>query len=280
MPSKNWPHPVLDAQTEDYPNCAFQVTFDVEQTKVDYKVRATFDLGCDSLEESIREQDAQYILHVSCVRTAYRQVFPTSTSALEISIPEHELRDTFTVSPYIVSTKEHRLRSGELSPTFEGLTFSVGPGVVLAAAPSVDFFAEKVFDELKNISAIFQVIKHPDAKSNAVEYDLTGHKITIVLPQRSYDDYRIFRSRKPYREMFVCSLVLPGLMTALDALLGSSGADDEDTLRWRRVLKRKLAELGHHNFSKDDAVKVAQLLLEFPYSRAFQAIRDKESSGD
>jgi hypothetical protein len=195
MPTRNWPHPVLDSQSDDYPNCAFQARFLARQTKLDYMLHAEFDLGCESLEESIVAGDAQYLVHINCARTAYRAAFPVSTPSLEITIPEHELRDAFVVSPYIVSKAVFKLKSVELAPMFQELTFTVRPGAVLAVAPSVEYIAEKVFDELKNISAIFQVVKQYSEAKNAVEYDLAGNKIVIALPHKSYDDYRIFPTR-------------------------------------------------------------------------------------
>src|SRR6266705_732644 len=218
MPTRNWPHPVLDAQSGDYPNCAFQTRLQISQTKLDYKVRTEFDLGCDSLQKSIDAGDAQFLVQVSCARTAYRDAFSTGAQALDISIPEHELRDTFVISPYIVAKTAFQLGSDELASTFEGLAFTVRPGAVLAAAPAAEYVAEKVFDELKNISAIFEVVKQYDQNKEAVEYDLNRNKIAIFLPHKAYEDYRIFLSRPPYREMFVCSLVLPGLATAVEAL--------------------------------------------------------------
>jgi hypothetical protein len=182
----------------------------------------------------------------------------------------------FAVSPYIVSTRSIQLATHELSPTFEGLEFGVRGGAVLAAAPIAEYMAEKVFDELKNVSAIFEVIKQYDKNKEAVEYDLNRNKIAIALPHKVYEDYRIFRGRLPYREMFVCSLVLPGLAIAIDAL-GPVDPDTTDSLRWRRVLRRKLIEAGHSTFSRDDCFRIAQELLEHPHSRAFQAIATAES---
>lgn len=276
MPTKNWPHPVLDAQTGDYPNCAFQTRFHVRQTKLDYKVRAEFDLGCETLEGAIASGKAQYLIQVSCVKTAFRDVYAAGAPQLEFAIAEQDLRETFVLAPYVVSKSDFELASKEFAPTFEGMTFTVRPGAVLAVAPAAEYVADKVFDELKNISAIFEVIKHHDHNAEAVEYDLTRNKIAIALPHEVYDDYRIFKSRPPHRESFVCSLVLPGLAAALEAL-GPEDAEGLGASRWRRVLRRKLKELGREEFSKDEAFKLAQELLEWPFGRALQAIRTAES---
>jgi hypothetical protein len=193
-----------------------------------------------------------------------------------VSIPEHELRDTFVVAPYVVAKATFELDSTEFASTFAGLKFTVQPGEVLAAARAEEFVAEKVFDELKNISAIFEVVRHFNQSNSAVEYDLNRNKIAIFLPHKAYEDYGIFRRRPPYRETFVCSLVLPGLMTALDALRVDD-LDAVDTLRWKRVLRRKLQQIGRQEFTKDQSFVVAQELLEYPFGRAFQAITIKES---
>jgi len=276
MPTKNWPHPVLDAQTEDYPNCAFQTRFQVRQTKLDYKVVVNFDLGCESLENAVKAGDAQFLVQVHCVKTAYREIFPASVEELEFAIPEHELRDTFALSPFIVARREFDLASDEFAATFKGLKFKMRPGAVLAVGLPAEYEADKVFDELKNISAIFEVIKQPDRQAEAVEYDLTRNKIAIALPHAVYDEYRIFRPRPPYRESFVCSLVLPGLAAALEAL-GPEDSDGGDSLRWRRALRRKLKEINKSEVIKDESYKLAQELLEWPFGRALQAIRIAES---
>jgi hypothetical protein len=277
MPTKNWPHPVLDAETGDYPNCAFQARLKVRQTKLDYKIQAEFDLGCDSLDKYIASGNAAFIIQLSCASTAFRRVFSANEPLIDVAVPEHDLRDVFAISPYIVSTSTIELSTHELAPTFEGLTFAVRRGAVLAAAPSAEYVAEKVFDELKNISAIFEVIKHFDQHNSAIDYDLNRNKIAILLPHKVYEDYRIFRGRTPYREMFVCSLVLPGLAMAIEAL-GPADSDVADALRWRRALRRKLHLIDRDEFNREDCFKIAQELLEYPYSRAFQAISIAESA--
>ena len=239
-------------------------------------MQAEFDLGCDTLEKAIEAGHAQYLIQVTCVRTAYREIFPAATQAVDFAIPEYELRDTFALAPFIVAKTRFDLTSDEFSPTFKGMTFKVPPGAVLGVAPVAEFVADKIFDDLKNISAIFEVIKQHDKHSEAVEYELTRDKIAIALPHKVYDEYRIFRARPPYRQMFVCSLVLPGLSEALVAL-GPEESEGGDSLRWRRVLWRRLKELKKLDVNKDETFKLAQELLEWPFGRAVQAMRIAES---
>lgn len=278
MASRNWPHPVLDAETGDYPNCAFQASFEVAQTRTAYSVTTFFQLGCDTLEEEVRRARAEYAIQVACPRTAYRAIFRTQDEELRFSIPEHELRDTFTLSPFVVARKPIKLSSKEFAATFAGLTFDIRPGAILAIAPPTEYVAEKTFDELRNLSAIFEVTRQADATAEAVEYDLNGQKIAIVLPQKVYDQYRLFRRRPPYREMFASSLVLPGLAEALSALQADDGDGElDDSQRWRRAIRRRLRELNRLTYTKDETFKLAQELLEWPFLRTFRAIETAES---
>lgn len=278
MAAKNWPHPVLDSTTGDYPNCAFQARTEIRQTRLEFKCRTEFDLGCDTLENCISDGQAEYLVQVSCPRTAYRATFTSARAEIEYSIPEHELRDLFLVAPFIVCKTPFALESDELASTFAGLRFVLSTGAVLASAPATEFYAEKTFDELKNVSAIFEVVRHIDAKNSAVEYDFNRNKIAVFLPHGVYADYRLFKSRTPYRELFVCSLVVPGLAAAIES---SIGEDDEDsaTYRWRRVLRRQLKAKGIESIQKEDCFKTAQALLEYPHGRALEAIRVRESEG-
>jgi hypothetical protein len=274
MPKRSWPHPVLDSEGDDYLNCAFQAAVAIKQTRSEFIFQIRMDLSSETLLSAISRGDAVYALQIHCPRTSFRQAFKFQTADLERSIPEHLLRDLFSVRPYIVASKGFILQSPEFNPIFDGMQFQMAAGYVLAIAPSQDYTAEKSIDDLQNIRAIFQVRRQPNPSIRRVELDLMSDRIAIILPQDDFDHYSLFRTRKPYSHIFVCSLVLP----ALHAALLEIKEDDESAVlnRWRRVLKRRLEEIGKSNFAIEDTFGIAQDLLEMPYGRAFLAISQTE----
>ncbi|MGH7963551.1 MAG: hypothetical protein ACRERD_17295, partial [Candidatus Binatia bacterium] len=64
MRKRSWPHPVLDAEGNDYPNCAFQAAIEARQTRKEYILNARYDLGSETLSNAIADGKATFALHL------------------------------------------------------------------------------------------------------------------------------------------------------------------------------------------------------------------------
>jgi hypothetical protein len=280
---RDYPHPVLDPTGKDYPDCGFQAALIVEQRQKDFCIDATFDVGSQSVEELIARGKAQYVVRVHCPRTAFRRAFASKKRSWDMHVDESMLRDTFSVTPQVVSVSDFSYGSKEFAAMFRGMKFDIRRGYVLAIGPTLEYPADKDIDDLNRLGAIFQVIRNHKKNAAFVEYDLLGQKISILLPPKQFDRYELYRSRQPYTELLVTTLILPGLTLALDYMktLKTGETDDGDESealpRWHRSLEKRLEQLGLGDFEPDDAFEVAQKVLENPIARAFNAIDDRES---
>jgi hypothetical protein len=276
MVKKSWPYPVLDVDGQDYPDCAFQATIELKQTRTHILGKARMDLGSATLEGAVKRGDAQFAVRLHCPRTSFRRIFKSKAETIEFELPEETLRDDFSVQPFLVAERSWELASDEFLPIFKGMKFPVERGFVLAVARPVDFIAEKRLDDLRNIKAIFNVIRNPDPHQKAIDFDFEQDRISIVLAHDDFALYDLFRTRVPYTNLFVCSLVLPALHQAL-VLLAEETADESQGARWKRVLRRCLSDIGEAKFEKARAFEVAQKLLEMPLARALAVVKTAES---
>lgn len=280
---RDFPHPVLDPTGKDYPDCGFQAATIVEQTPDAFSIDVAFDVGSRSIASLLKKGRANYALQVHCPRTAFRRSYVSSKRSWDIEIPESLLRDTFSVTPLVVSAADFRYQSKEFAPIFRGLVFSIRRGYVMAIGPTLEYPAEKDIDALSHLGSIFQVIRNKKKNAELVEYDFESPKILILLPPEQFARYNLYRNRRPYTDLFVTSLILPGLTLALEYLnlLATEGSEgesaDESLPRWQRALDKRLQELGLNDFDSSESFAVAQRLLDNPMRRAFAAIDERES---
>jgi len=271
MAKRSWPHPVLDPEGEDYPDCAFQAAIQVKQTRTEFTLTVQIDVGSETLLSAIREETAIYVLQVHCPKTSYRDAFKFSHSNIEVKIPDEVLRGIFTVRSFIVASRSFSLSSNEFNQIFKDMAFTIEPGYVLAVAPAVEFEAEKSLDDLRAVKAICHIIRNPDPNATKVDFDFNQERIAIVLPQDQFKIYGIFKDRQPYSQIFVASLVLPAVYQGLLIIL-EENEDGVGSTRWRRVLKRKIKDIGKEKYAVDESFDIAQDILDIPFVRTFHAI--------
>ncbi len=182
---RDFPHPVLDPTGNDYPDCGFQAATIVEQTTDAFSIDIAFDVGSRSIEGLVSKGRAQYALQVHCPRTAFRRSFVSTKRSWDVDIPEAFLRDTFSVTPLIVSTADFAYRSNEFASIFRGLTFEIRRGYVLAVGPTLEYPAEKDIDDLNRLGAIFQIIRNKKKNAALVDTRFREPEDSCPAPSRS-----------------------------------------------------------------------------------------------
>jgi hypothetical protein len=268
MIKRNYPHPVLDPFSTDYPNCGIQFTATMYAAPTTYRFHINFDIGSDSLLAEIANGNAVYAVQLDCMWTNYRVVIKSSTSEFPIEIDEEKLRGVVMLRPFLIAEKAFTLASNEFDPLFSGMSFPVRKGYVLGWDNPQEFNATKEIDELKNISSILQIVRlHKDGIP--VRYDLTGEKIKIFLAEKDFQAYSNVRKHQAYRNALMCMLALPALSYAITALQQDNG---EINTRWARVIKSRTEDLRSNGNMEDDPLQIAQYLLDYPVSKALQGI--------
>jgi hypothetical protein len=277
MSNKSFPHPVLDPANSDYPNCGIQFRATMASTPITYRFEGQFDLGSDTLQSAIDAGNARYAIQLDCRWTSFRRVYKFDKPECVIEIPESALRGSVFLSPYILAEQNFTLSSDEFNELFRDLSFPLRRSYVLAWDHPQEFYAEKTLDDLKNINSILQVVR--SAKVNTpIEYDLTRDKIEIHLPQEDFETYSLFKSNPGHQSSLMCMLALPALACALSEHLRPDR--EQSTLRWSRVLDRRIADLKLPTDSDKDPWFLAQRILDLPISRALKSIKTYQEGLD
>jgi hypothetical protein len=136
---------------------------------------------------------------------------------------------------------------------------------VLAVSDGHTFFVESNFDALTKISSIMLIQQSDKEGDGPMEVLFEYERIIIVLPKGDFRDYKIAKMNELAATSLTCTIVLPALIEALH--LVKSGDDVTENLRWRKILDRRITELGMTNESMDPLF-VAQQLLDLPIRRA------------
>ena len=271
MSNRSFPHPVLDPSAADYPNCGIQFRANLVTTPLVYRFECQFDLGSDTLQAAIDGGNARYAVQVDCRWTSLRRVYKSDNATLTFELPESTLRGSVFLSPYILAEQNFTLTSDEFNELFKELSFALRKSYVLAWDYPQEFYAEKTLDDLKNINAILQIARSSKT-SGPTEYDLTKDKIVIWLPQEDFEIYSMLKINAGYQTSLMCMLALPALACALTDHLRPER--EPGTLRWGRVLDKRLADLKLSADSDRDPWDLAHKILDFPVSRALKSIKN------
>ena len=268
-PGKGWPHPVLRPPEygDDYPNAEFQVEIDPRKAEGGFAVEMTaeFDLSDPDLIGLVREHAAEYVLVVKSPKTHFRRAFRSTDPVIEHSF-QGEISGRVEFSSFLVCVERQPAFTAQgWHSDFEGLTFDIMPGVVLAEDKPKEYWIDAA-DEAP-IGAIFEHI--PGGREDGRwSCNLAHHRIQIQLSD--IDSSRFIAAREEVNntadgQYLMNGLYLPVLIHVLNE--ADKAPDDYAEYRWFSSLNNRLAiveceELGSP--SVDRAVD-AQKVLEHPF---------------
>jgi len=266
---RSLPHPVLN-NGDDIVGFGFQANFQVTADKQNYYLKVAFDLSHPGLLELIKEQQAQYVVHVECGASLYRKRFSLSEPSETIKIGADLLRDRVEVNFFICAIAPIATYQPKgAHPDYGSTSFSTRKGDILAIAEGRTFDAEKDYDSLKKVSSIMIIRESPTLDTGPFEVDFTRERIEIILSKEDYRAYSLLKTNPKLAAALTGTIVLPVLMEAINCI--ESGKDDDlERFRWYRNLENRLVDLKG---DRDNLVK-AQKLLEQPLQRTLANLRE------
>lgn len=282
---RSYPHPVLAYFSDDLVRCAFQATVMFDQTINLYRLSITGVLSNAELKSMIENGLAAFAVHVECSSTRYRRIWTSRNNAFTIEVPCYCVEGNVDVCIFVVALDSvDDYRNEKFHEDYEGRSFRVNKGDVLAVAEDRHFLAENRRDLLRNIPSIFTVSRATAPDSDSIDYELLGDKITIKLRSEIYDQY-IGLSQAPHLYALLLSVaVVPVLTEVINEIFRSADPDSEfGDKRWYRVLRRRMAEIGFNADEGDPGVSsvvIAQRLLENRLEKAVSTIEELSMEGE
>ncbi len=272
-PGKAWPHPVLRPSSygDDYPQGEFEVEIEVNRVKgsTAVEVYADFELSDPSLLQLVERDKARFALLVKAPTTHSRRLLQSNEPNIKQSLPAGELSGRAEFVPFLVCTQHlSGFRSDGWHTDFDGRTFDIAPGTVLAEDVSKDYWIDTA-DEAP-LGSIFGHKRRSDLPDGRWEYELGDDRVWIVMSNASatrYEAAREHANNQPDGQYLMNGLYLPALVAVLNDV--DQNVDDYSHCRWFGSLDQRLEAVECQPLGTLGSNRLidAQKLLDHPFPR-------------
>ena len=154
-------YPVLSDEKDDYKESFFSVDYEQSMQGVN-SLRLSFDItmNCHELEQLIIDGKADYVIHLECSTTAYREVLHSVSKHIEHVIPIGRINGSFDAVAFIILKKNITgFFCTDWVDDFQDTTFNLFAGSILAYQNLSSLDVTKDYEEFTNAGSIFSVYK-------------------------------------------------------------------------------------------------------------------------
>ncbi|GCF82070.1 hypothetical protein [Bacillus cereus] len=304
MADRNYPHPVLSKNTDDFnpSKASFDIRVSKKIERMNYKLICSVSLKERNLESLLAEGKIAFLVKIICSATRYREVFQFKDLDYIITIPAIMVEKKVEIYTFIVATeKNESYFSKDFNEDYEGTSFIIFPGDVLAEGSEYQFKVDKKIDSLVKIPSIFTITYNNHKDTPPVDVNIAGEKIIVTLNHENFQKYKYLRElQNQYGHLAALTsslFILPALVNVINDIRKSLDEcnNDYETIkeyiaeyeinhRWFKVLNMKLQDKGILLNKPEDLVDsslvIAQKLLGDPISNGLQFFDEYQLSGE
>lgn len=209
---KKYPYPVLLPRGDDYVGCRFEVEIKSHKTPTEIVYHLEASLDCPDLRAVVDRGDAAVILHVECPQSAFRKSFAIPFGAYDLPpLSTNDLSGKIFLCPFIVAQRElHDYRSDSFNPEYDGFSFNIRCGSILAEGEQLIDYADTVTRDIDFKPDIFSVVPYAPQPEDGerMKVDLAlNQKITIKLPQNIYAQYNAMMKSGESKEFLWSAII-------------------------------------------------------------------------
>jgi len=273
---KLFPYPMLSNFTDDYEKSGFisevKVVRDINELVFYFDVL----LDNDELNNLIKQNKAEFVFHIECSQTSYRQIVKTSETENVRRIPESKLNGRVNVCSFIVAKEPiPNYINSCFNKDYEGLSFHIERGGILAIANQFNIDITKETEDLSKIPSIFSILRRDSEDDLGMEIEIDGDKIKLWLHNEAFNNYKNISNLPVFQPLLHSALILPALIYTFE-VLKSSGTEEYEVYRWFRAIEQTLKksdiELNKEVLENRPSYELAQKLLSLPISRGLKSI--------
>ncbi|TMV49552.1 hypothetical protein FE783_13695 [Paenibacillus mesophilus] len=275
---RQYPHPVLSYFADDVIDSDFQASLKSSKTQNTYIFEAQCITSSDGINQLIEEKKACFAFHFECSTTRYRKIFKSFDPIFTFQLPADSIEGKVQICSFILAAENIEHYSlPEFHPDYEGHTFFVKKGDVLAIDAERTFFAEKEYDPLRRIPSIFSVQPNRGENMPSFDMDSSGHKIIIKLSEDNFEHYKTISLNQNLQPLLSSLIIMPALVSILETIKNAGDQEfDLEECRWYRVIRSRLKELGididNKSTFSDSTLAVAQKLIGEPLNTSLLAL--------
>lgn len=283
---KLYPYPVLWDKNDDYKKPSkFSVEVDPKEDFKNIKLKINFLLKDKEIEKLIKENKAEYVVHIEGTSTYFREIISTKETEINYVLKDRDILGRLQVNFFILAKQDIKdYRNDNFNEDYSSETFNLKKGNIIAIADGYRFDIEKNDDELGKISSIFSICKKETVEQTGMTIDMGYEKIRIGLNITDYVNYSQL-SQNPNKVDSVNSVIIfPALIYIFEQLKKDFNETDYTEYKWFRALenifKKNGEELNKGLLENEISIDLAQRVLNYPIERAFNSLINEDEGDD
>lgn len=266
--AKLYPYPVLTSFNNDYLDSFFDISIEEEKSDKEMTLKFTPTLDNDELKKLIDSGDALFVVHIECSYTSFRKIIGVPASGASVSISANQVAEVINICPFVVAAGDiFGYSSKKFNAEYEGATFDLEKGSIMAIGYEKVYRIEKEDDEVANIPSIFSVTEILNPQQKDIIIDYARDKIGIKLPSNVYRKFVTQNSNNPNAQPVLhAMLIIPSLIKCLEEVK-HSGVDYYlyEERSWfraiRKAAKKLEIDINESTISNIDSFELAQKLM-------------------
>ena len=283
---KLYPYPILWNKNDDYKMPSeFSAEIKTEENFKNTKLKIKFFLKDKEIEKLIRENKAEYVVHIEGTRTYFRDFISTRETEITYDLKDRDILGKLEINFFILAKQDIRgYRNDNFNEDYSSEAFNLKKGNIIAIADGYRFDIEKNDDELGKISSIFSICKKETVEQTGMTVDMSYEKIRIGLNITDYVNYSQL-SQNPNKVDSVNSIIIfPALIYIFEQLKKDFTETDYTEYKWFRALenifKKNGQELNKELLENEISIDLAQRVLNYPIERAFNSLTNEDEGDD
>ena len=280
-----YPYPVLWDKNDDYKKPSkFLAEVEAKENFKNIKLKINFLLKDKEIEKLIKENKAEYVIHIEAPSTYFRELISTRETEINYDLKDNDILGRLQMSFFILA-KEDILdyKNSNFNEDYSGESFNLKKGNIIAIADSYRFDIEKNDDNLEKVSSIFSICQKETVEQTGMTVDMNSEKIRIALNKTDYINYHQLSQNSNNINIINSIIIFPALIFIFEQLKKDFDENDFVDYKWFRAL-RKIFEKNNQSLNKDLlenelSIDLAQKILNYPIERAFNSLKD-ENDGD
>ena len=239
-------YPVLSDEKDDFKNSIFHVDYEQFMQGVN-SLKLVFDItmNCEDLEQLIINGKADYVIHLECSTTAYREVIHSVSKHIEHIIPIGRINGSFEAVAFIILKKNIKdYYCSDWVEDFSDPIPNLTVGTILAYQNLSSLEITKDYEEFTNAGSIFSVYKRVTEEDRPAEINLDSPKIRIGLGTKDYDVYAVYSGKTELQSIFHSMLILPALVYVFEELKQEGGEETYHNKEWFLALEKAYSKRG------------------------------------
>lgn len=268
----SFPHPVLGIGDAINSNIELVAT-EIKSSADVYEISIKLKQDNVDLVNLLAIGKAEYLCEVTCTNTLFRKSITSDSNEIEFLVSKKAVKGRVEFLCLLVAKENIKEYSNSESHSdYNGYSFDLGVGDILAYFGEFSFNADIIYEKLKAVSSFMEIVENSDLTYTNI--DLKKSKIQVELPSEAY---KLFQSDSISREpkfspVFHSSIVLNALLTAL------YNFEEHRDYLWAQVIDYRLKnDRQLKNISieeKENIPEIAQRLLGNPFNRLLEGLNE------